>query len=679
MKKCMNCNAIIDDGANFCNSCGFRINDMPPSGNKAPEPTSKKGFRKPIILLSIIVILAAAGVITAFTFLGSRKNKEAFRYIKGDELTCSSLTSIKPVELSDGYEAEEYSRSYMAFYRLNNIINLSGDGSKVFYPDKLSDTAYDLYYMDLSSKDQKKEKIDSDVEAYAINKKGSLVFYIKKDNLYVHDLDERNKLDNNVNDFYINEDGSRLIYVNDGGDLYYKAGDKEKDRIDTITDIQFISETYDRIYYMKDNNLYIWTEEDGKERILSAISRIIQIYDTGEIYYLKEKEYTNNLAEFVDDSMYSYDALLTEPVEPLYPSYDNYKPDIPFPVEPDYSDFYDYWGYVDWDAYYDAYDIYSQESNSYYEAWDSLYYDAVEEYERAYDEYEIAYNEYSNKIFRDELRDQLKNETVTITNRILCYFNGEKSTEISDTYYDYMDYGSLKPVLIYSSYKKTDLPKMDITDVQYTDDVYTYALSSNDEAPDIYALIEGKTAKIGDDTGYSYGVSSSGDKIYYLDDRDEEEDFGNLYEITVTGDILGKPSLYDRDVNFYTLMGNNDAAYYVKDRKDASGDLYLNKTRIDFDVNCYQLYSINSTNSILYMTDYDNESEEGTLMLYNGSKTIEIGDDVHAFDAADDKCIVYLQDYNLERHRGDAFLYDGSKKRKAVDEDVSLILSVQGK
>lgn len=352
-------------------------------------------------------------------------------------------------------------------------------------------------------------------------------------------------------------------------------------------------------------------------------------------------------------------------------------PDIPFPTKPDYSDYYDYWGYIDWEAYDDASEIYSQEVDSYYAAWESLYDSAVEKYLLAYDEYETQYNEYISKMTRDELRNLLKEETVTLKNTILCYYDGESSSQITDTYHDYRDFAVSKPVLIYESYEETEPARLDITNVQDVEDVRTYALYPEYEKVNIYAIIYGKTQEIEDDTGDYYGVTGSGSRIFYLDDWDEEEKYGNLYMIEITGDELGKSSIYDMEVRSYTMFENNEDIYYFKDCQDDSGDLYRDKKRVDFDVDRYQLYSMKSTSSILYVTDYDEESKEGTLKLYNGNTSIVIGTDVHDFYATDDNFIIYLQDYDIKRLRGDAYLYDGSKQRKVIDEDVSVIIMVQ--
>jgi hypothetical protein len=352
-------------------------------------------------------------------------------------------------------------------------------------------------------------------------------------------------------------------------------------------------------------------------------------------------------------------------------------PDIPFPTKPDYSDYYDYWGYIDWEAYDDASEIYSQEVDSYYAAWESLYDSAVEKYLLAYDEYETQYNEYISKMTRDELRNLLKEETVTLKNTILCYYDGESSSQITDTYHDYRDFAVSKPVLIYESYEETEPARLDITNVQDVEDVRTYALYPEHEKVNIYAIIYGKTQEIEDDTGDYYGVTGSGSRIFYLDDWDEEEKYGNLYMIEITGDELGKSSIYDMEVRSYTMFENNEDIYYFKDCQDDSGDLYRDKKRVDFDVDRYQLYSMKSTSSILYVTDYDEESKEGTLKLYNGNTSIVIGTDVHDFYATDDNFIIYLQDYDIKRLRGDAYLYDGSKQRKVIDEDVSVIIMVQ--
>ena len=83
---------------------------------------------------------------------------------------------------------------------------------------------------------------------------------------------------------------------------------------------------------------------------------MIRVYESGEVYYLKNAEGEISLMNYVEDDMKSADASVSEPTEPVWPEYPEY-PDSP--------------------------DSPSQ--------WD---YETVEEYDAAYAAYQVAYAEY---------------------------------------------------------------------------------------------------------------------------------------------------------------------------------------------------------------------------------------------------------------------------------------------
>lgn len=91
MKKCPNCNAMLDDEVIFCSNCGSRFPYMPDPSGKPPKGSSKKGLKWLFIVIPVIVLLAAAGVITVLVLKGSNKSAEALIYLKGDELTSAGL------------------------------------------------------------------------------------------------------------------------------------------------------------------------------------------------------------------------------------------------------------------------------------------------------------------------------------------------------------------------------------------------------------------------------------------------------------------------------------------------------------------------------------------------------------------------------------------------------------
>lgn len=701
MKTCKKCNAILEDDAKFCNNCGAKVDESsqcPKCGKqvstefefclycgapvKTPKPAkvqkdpAKGKLRRRIILIAVIVAVIGIGCLTAFTFLSSQKYKEAFIYMKDGELNYTSLKFIKPVEITRKFTSDDINNIYYNS-RLNSDIKFSGNGKTVFYPEKIATDGIDLYYRNLNKKDSNGEKIDTGVRIYMINKKGSLVFYTKGSDLYVNDLSDKDKIDSDVQFFYINEDGSKLLYYDTEGNIYYKKGKEDEDKIDSDSEIIYVSDNLDKMYYRKDENLYLWQEGEDKERILSGISEVLKIYDTGEIYYIKTEETEKKLADFINDDRYATDATLQEPYEPVYPYYEDCRPDIAEPAEPDYVNYNDYWGYIDWDAYYADYDAYSVEIQNYNTLWDSLYQEALSEYDQAYNVYEDTYAEYSAKVFRDDLRANLESETIILTNSILYYYDKKDSTAITDSYSSYLDYSSDQPVLIYENFNQSELSKMNISEVVFFDDVRSYAQAAMASSTEVYIAAGANTSTMKHNQGSAFNVNKSGDTIYFYDDYEEEEGYADLYEAKLNGTSFDEPVLYEEEVGYFSFLKDSDILYYFKEVTDYMGDLYINKERIDYDVYTNYIWASGTPGSMLYYTDYDLDNWEGTLMLYNGKDAIEIADDVYDCYAVNDKCVVYLQDYAMDEMIGDAYLYDGSKKRKEIDDNVSVILPIE--
>jgi len=91
--------------------------------------------------------------------------------------------------------------------------------------------------------------------------------------------------------------------------------------------MEYVSEALDTFYYTRDGSLYRQTAgSDDKQRIASDIYRVVKIYDSGEIYYIRKEEEKINLTDYVNDSKADSDAAMTAPDYPEYPE----PPDYPY-------------------------------------------------------------------------------------------------------------------------------------------------------------------------------------------------------------------------------------------------------------------------------------------------------------------------------------------------------------
>jgi hypothetical protein len=365
---------------------------------------------------------------------------------------------------------------------------------------------------------------------------------------------------------------------------------------------------------------------------------------------------------------------MVEPTEPEYPDYNDCLPSTPAPVAPDYNAYTDYWGYTDWDAYDAAYNEYSAQVDTYNQEWSDLYDDALEAYNQAYTEFETAYTEYSKKLDRDSIRESIEGQTITTTEYTLYYYDTKDSKVVTDSYASFLDYSSEKPIIVYENYNKGEYTRVNMSDVTTYDDIYNLASSATIyDASEAYIAVNSETSKIDQENASSFRLKSSGEALYYLDNFNEENGYGDLYEMKINGTKPGVPEKYESKVYRYQLLGEDKLLYY-KSVKDNSGDLYLNKELIDSDVYLNSILTMDASDSIVYYVDYDEEDQKGTLTIYKGKDAVTIGEDVHSYSAYDDKKIVYLTDYNIDKYTGDAYLYKGSGKKVKIDDDVTALI-----
>ena len=163
--------------------------------------------------------------------------------------------------------------------------------------------------------------------------------------------------------------------------------------------------------------------------------------------------------------------------------------------------------------------------------------------------------------------------------------------------------------------------------------------------------------------------------FYFLDDVSDGGD-GDLYKATITDGQIGKPELFDSDVNnsWIFLTSKDEIAYYKNvDSSDDKGDLYINGEEIDYDVYLWSFQYLDD--AILYYTDWNSDKQLGTLKMYdNGTKT-KIADDVNSFQITNDNDIVYLYDYSTNYYTGTLYLYHKGDATK-IDDDVAALIPV---
>ena len=662
MLICPNCKKQFGDGEMFCDECGTKLAEVqtqapsqqPQQAYEQPQETYQQpeaaayaaapaaatapsagsvvnnvlGMIKSIPTKWLIGAAAAVVVVViALIIIFGGKDANYAVYLKDDEIFYNDLSG-DPFQTSTRLFDDDNS-----FYISNSKVKVTEDGDIIFFPDKMdSSSKFSLYYRYTNKPKKDPVKIASDITSYQISADGSAVVYEKYDDsaIYHYNVkkEESNKISADVEDYYVSEDADIVYFIvdkEDTSDLYYYKAGKDKEKIDSdIADIEFVNEDFDELYYTKENDdedyndtsLYLYKKGKDKEKILSNVYSIINVYEDGEIYYTKAENEEFKYSDFITDDMKEADAAM-KPV------------DYPF-------------------------------------SWD---YDTEEEFEAAMEKY----NEYQDKLGRDSIRAMLENQTFTKTVKTLFFYDGKEGEKIADDYGSYITCSDEATVLVYRTSVASEKIKLSELDNLYDIE------SSISAKGEVYVANDGKTMKLEQNDAKAIRLNKDADVLYYIDDLDDDEDYGTLYTVKIKSSKLGKKSAYDKDVytSYLSVYEDENISYY-KDADDNgdSATLYFNKKKVDSDVALGGAFYIKETKRLYYAFDMDEDDESATLKVFEKGKAKKISDDVGNIGFTSQGDLLYLYDCSSSG-KGDLYIYEGGKPKK-LDTDVSSIISTYG-
>ena len=232
-----------------------------------------------------------------------------------------------------------------------------------------------------------------------------------------------------------------------------------------------------------------------------------------------------------------------------------------------------------------------------------------------------------------------------------------------------------RPVATLLIYNESDMQKVKLSEINYLDEVRDLVSVSLYASAEAYVATNSSLSVIDQTDAYSYMVSSDGSTIYFLDDL-SEDDYGDLYKITVKNGQAGKPERLDSDVSiFFMELSSEDELFYYKnvDFDSWKGDLCVNGVEVDYDVRPYWVSHFND--ALLYYTDWSDNHSYGTLKMFKNGTRTKIADDVHDFDTTGGGDILYLYDYSSNYYTGTLYSYNKGNPKK-IDDDVAALIPV---
>jgi hypothetical protein len=142
---------------------------------------------------------------------------------------------------------------------------------------------------------------------------------------------------------------------------------------------------------------------------------------------------------------------------------------------------------------------------------------------------------------------------------------------------------------------------------------------------------------------------------------------------------------FDDNIISYQSSIDNKAVVVLTDYEDSGGTLWYlkanEKTKIADDVNSFQI-SIDGT-GVVYLNDLSHEDNEGSLYVFNGSKSEKVADNVYQKFFAispDGNSTLYVRDFDMDEQEFSTYMRIGNKAaEKLGDNFIPLAISNKGK
>ena len=326
---CTECYSYVHPDEKLCPACGKSIDEAegdepqayePPPNEPQAEKKAKPFGKKLYIGIGIAaaVVVTAVIIVVLISLFSGQQGGIHIMYAKDSQLHFTSLSNPEPFEMTDRLfdNVNDAYRGY-EFVWFSMYILICDNDRYIFYPDRIDGASITYYWRDLNADNSRADaavRVDSDIRSMPfLTDDGSKMFYLKgEDNsLFVYDRrsGERTRIDDEVHRWYISDSGDYIVYEkfkNPEFDIYEMSLQEslnEKTRLDADSWIRMAYPNEKKVFYIKDEALYL--KEAGRDsvRIANNVWSLTTINNGTSAYLLKANEVTKKLSEFVDDDL----------------------------------------------------------------------------------------------------------------------------------------------------------------------------------------------------------------------------------------------------------------------------------------------------------------------------------------------------------------------------------------
>ncbi|MDD3369386.1 MAG: zinc ribbon domain-containing protein [Lachnospiraceae bacterium] len=626
---CKNCGEQIEPNSLFCTNCGSKVevestNTTKTISNSEPINNPNAGKKKchiKLIAVVLLVMIVCAGVYVYRNFIRSMDVSDHLVYIKNNNMLLAEPSKYEPKEVTD--DVTDYGG-------LNwddgatSLLQCTGDGKYLVYVKNIlsNDNSADLFYQKADGKNNKEEKIASDINWFQVSKDDETVLWTES-----------------------NGSEQKIYYCS------LKSKKHEKEKIDSTTQIIGMSKDLKNIVYMKDTALYVSKDMQRGEMICDEAENayVTEADHSVEIYYVATSEGGKpiSFSELIDDDCEAQDAAISEPNIKDYQS-TRMVSGIWGPREEVVTD----------DSYNDALAKYEEKLSR-----DSLRQSLAEQTWTPTQKYIIYRNDDESTV------------VATITDTMY----GRIYSDTAMMYYCDVDLDNIRK-LKFSELLDVNQDELEsrILGCFMSGSKLHYLRGTDDQ------VVKGMNLSDCQVGGLHICMNPKTEELYIAKMVQTYDEAGNYQENTglytyPCNDGNGEVTLLT-DNTLRGLMNETAEGVYYMANADETGnvaELYLNGELVDTDVypSFYGDGFEFSDNGILYLTDINSDQNEATLNLYNNGKSTKVADDVKAgsFCFVDEKNVAYLTNYDFDDHHGKLEVFNG-KKNIDVDSKVNCIV-----